>query len=314
MHHLPQPLQAAVGAAILTTVLCAGACDRNAARRPPSASERDAVELRIAAYLRAVADLPDDVTVRLVALEPTEAHGLLQAEVDVGNAAHRQRVHFVISRDARYLVQGLLVDLSEDPFAPARRRLRTDGRPDLGSPEAPVRVVAYVDFQCPFSARAYATLLDGILPAHGDDVHLVLKHFPLEAVHPWAARASLGAACAHAQDEALFWSVADLLFRGQDAITEENLGERLRNHVAANGGDAARFARCFDDATAQGAVAEDEDEGRSLGVRSTPTFFINGRKLEGARPFEELTAAIEAARANPPNGDPEAIHGAAKQP
>lgn len=295
MQNVPPPLQIAAGAAILATALWAG-CQRPSSGRGPTASERENLEQRVAQYFRSVADLPADVTLEIRDLVPTDAPYLLQADLEIGDATSQQRVPIVMTRDGRFLIQGILVDLREDPHAQAQRRIRTDGHPVRGVADALVTIVVYVDFQCPFSARSYITLMDAILPAYADSVRVVLKHFPLATVHPWAVAASMAAACAHEQDSALFWSAADLLFREQERIDAESLRGIMLDMVRRSGADSGRFAHCFDDANAAGRIADDEAEGARLGVRSTPTFFINGRKLEGARPFEELSAAVDAAR------------------
>lgn len=297
MQNVPPPLQIAASAALVATALWTGCQEPNASRGPET-GDRDLLESRVAHYFRRIADLPDGVSLRLVNLEDTAAPELLQAELEIADSNSRRRVPLVVSRDHRFLIQGSLVDLLDDPYARARRRIDTADHPSRGSQAALVTLVAFVDFQCPFSARAYATLIDGLLPDHAGDLRIVFKHFPLPAVHPWAATASLAAACAFEQDPELFWTLADRFFREQDAIDADSLATRVEQWVARAGGDAPALARCIESQSAAPRVAADETEGRELGVRSTPTFFINGRKLEGARPFEELSHALSAALAD----------------
>lgn len=297
MQNVPPPLQIAASAALVATALWTGCHDPNASRGPET-GERDLLEARVAHYFRRIADLPDTVSLRLVNLEETAVPELLQAELEIADSSSRQRVPLVISRDHRFLIQGSLVDLLDDPYARARRRIDTGDHPSRGSEAPLVTLVAFIDFQCPFSALAYATLNDALLPAHSENLRIVLKHFPLPAVHPWAATASLAAACAFEQDPELFWTLADHFFREQEDLAPESLTTRVEQWVARAGGDAAALARCIEGQSAAPRVAADETEGRELGVRSTPTFFINGRKLEGARPFEELSHALSAALAD----------------
>jgi len=293
MRSLPIGFSASLLAA---TVAGSLGCRPSTSAGLPSASDREAIERRVSNYFRKVADLPDDVSLRLVDIEPSAVANLLHAELEIGNNASSRRVPLVLTRDGRFVVQGTLVDLMTDPYEVAMAQIDLAGRALRGNPDGAVTIVAYVDFQCPFSARAYKTLVERILPTNDDEVRIALKHFPLATVHPWAESAALAAACAEEQGAPLFWSLAGFLFREQESLEVAAIADRCRDRIAADGGDESRFARCYDEGSAQSRVVADVAEGRKLGVRSTPTFFVNGRKLEGARPFEELTVAVAAAR------------------
>ena len=277
-------------------VVAAGGCrDGQPAEKTLGSGERDMIERRVRRYSKKVVDLPDDVTLRLVDLTPTDAPGLLQADLEIANGVGSRRVPLVISRNGRHLVQGRLADLTVDPYAAAMSQIALADRPTRGDEDAPVTLVAYVDFQCPFCARAYRTLLDSGLPSYGERVRLVVKHFPLAAVHPWAETAAIGAACVHELEPEAFWPLADRLFREQPLLDVDGVGDLLTAMAREAGVDGDLFARCVDGEAGSALVEADEEEGRRLGVRSTPTVFVNGRKLEGARPVEEFKAAIDTA-------------------
>jgi protein-disulfide isomerase len=264
-----------------------------------SPSERDRIERRVRRYFKKVVDLPDDVHLDLVGLEPAPDSALLRADLEIANDVGSRRVPIVVTRDGRYLVQGTLADLSVDPWAETMRQIRLDGRPARGAAEAPVTVVTWIDFQCPFSARVFRTLVEGLLPGYRNQVRLVFKSFPLADVHPWAEAAAAAAECALEADDELFFSLAGALFEKQETLTAETLGEWVRSHLAAHAGAAeADVLACIDAAGGVPRVRADAEEGGRLGVRSTPTIFLNGRKLEGARPLEDLVAAVDAALAS----------------
>jgi len=119
----------------------------------------------------------------------------------------------------------------------------------------------------------------------------VYKNFPL-SIHPWAESGALASECALKQSPDEFWKMYDFLFQNQSSITLDNLKEKAQT---VSGLDAAAFGECFDKKAALDAVKADEAEAAAVGVRSTPTFFINGRKLEGAVPFENFKTVIDQA-------------------
>lgn len=266
---------------------------------PPGAVAREQIDARVRQYFTRVADLPDNVTLELTSLEPAPVAGWLQGELALVSPESRERLPLLVSADGHYLIQGELADLTVDPYAAAMAQISLAHAPRRGSPSAPVSIVAFVDFQCPFCARSMQTLERFVLPAYGDKVQLVVKHFPLASAHPWAEAAALAAACAFEQSPEAFWAVATRFFRDQETLRPDEIRSAASAALRAVAADGNAFGSCFDNQTGLAAVHADLEEGRRLGIRSTPTFFINGRKLEGARPFEELQAAVDAALADP---------------
>ncbi len=282
---------------VLAVLLCAAALDACEPGKPamPSEAERTQIEQRLQEYYRKTADVPPDVTLTLVSLAPTSVPGLLTANLEASNGTDTQRVPLLISRDGHYFAQAELMDLTADPYRANTDRINLNGVPMRGNLNAKVTIVEYSDFQCPFCSRAYNTVETEVLKQYGDKVRLVYKNFPLTEIHPWAAGAALATACARRQNAEGFWKLYDFLFQNQQAITADNLKEKAQAVVKDAGLDVAAFDTCFDDQTGLDLVTMDETEAQSLGVRSTPTFFVNGRKLEGAVPFENFKAVIDDA-------------------
>lgn len=154
-----------------------------------------------------------------------------------------------------------------------------------GPLDAPVTIVEYSDFQCPFCARAGSTLAR-IEETYGDKVRIVYRDFPL-GNHPEALHAAEAARCAH--DQGKFWPYHDRLFESQHSLSAESYSA-LASEV---GLDPKAFAECLASGKFQDAIREDSREGESLGVSATPAFFINGRHLSGAQPFEAFQEIIE---------------------
>ena len=173
--------------------------------------------------------------------------------------------------------------------APAQEtpRLNADPAMTRGPAAAPVTIFEWSDYQCPYCKRAQEVLarLQAEFP---DTVKIAFKDFPLRS-HDRALPAALAARCAGAQGR--YWEYHDLLFVAQPDFSRDE----LVGYARRLGLDASPFTDCLDSARFRDAVLADQREGLEAGVRATPTFFINGRKIEGALPLEDFREAIQQA-------------------
>jgi protein-disulfide isomerase len=160
-----------------------------------------------------------------------------------------------------------------------------EGEPMKGPATAPITLVEYSEFQCPFCSRVGPTVQQ-VMKTYGDKVRLVFRDYPLP-FHDKARPASEAAQCAHAQGK--FWEYHDTLFANQNALDAES----LKKHAADLGLDTAKFNQCFDEGRYKSVVERNFTEGQVLGVSGTPAFFINGRFLSGAVPFEAFQQIID---------------------
>lgn len=174
-----------------------------------------------------------------------------------------------------------LVDLSDD-VDPVRDHIR-------GPDDAPVTLVEYGDFECPFCGRA-ETVIRELLASFGDEVRYVWRHLPLNDVHRSAQLAAEAAEAAAAQGA--FWEMYDALLSHQDALSPSDISRVAREL----GLDVDRFWEEIRGHEHSARVAEDVASADASGVSGTPTFFINGRRHQGAYDIETLTASVRAAR------------------
>ncbi len=171
---------------------------------------------------------------------------------------------------------------------PAPIRVAIDSREGAalkGLPTAPVLIVEFSDFQCPYCRKALNEL-EKVRAAYPKEVKLVYRHFPIDRLHPQARLAAQAAECAGT--EGRFWEYHDLLF-GQADLSEQKLKELalgLKLNLPA-------FEQCLSGEWARTRVAQDVAAGTRAGVSGTPTFFINGRLLVGAQPFDVFKGIIE---------------------
>ncbi|MBI2444636.1 MAG: thioredoxin domain-containing protein [Candidatus Magasanikbacteria bacterium] len=164
----------------------------------------------------------------------------------------------------------------------ARSEVETSDDPALGSERAAVVIVEFVDFQCP-NCRAAAPIMQALLQRYGAQVRLIIRDFPIEQIHPGAGRLGALAGCADAQGR--FWPVHDLLLREQEAFAGELTPEKIARVASEADLDLAQLNRCLAAPETEIEVRKDFLDGLRFGVRGTPTFFVNGEKVEGTIPL-----------------------------
>jgi len=168
---------------------------------------------------------------------------------------------------------------------PPRTVVSKADRPTKGPATAPVEMIEFSDFQCPFCERAFPTVAK-ILSEYGDKIHLVYRHFPLNG-HPQARPAAEAAQCAAEQGK--FWEYHDRLFGDQTKLGDAD----LKKTAGELGMNAAQFDACVDSHKYKDEIDADLSAGMEVGVNGTPTFFINGRELTGAQPYEAFKSIID---------------------
>jgi len=174
-----------------------------------------------------------------------------------------------------------------------------DGLPFRGAADAPVTIIEFSDFQCPYCARGAKTM-DEVLEKYEGKVKLVFKHFPL-GFHPWAKPAAIASHCAGLQDGDAFWTLHDKYFEDQKALTPENVVAKSKEYAATTGIDMTKWADCAENQesesykAAAALVDADMAFGSQMGVSGTPGFFVNGEFLNGAQPLSAFEPLIEKA-------------------
>jgi len=162
----------------------------------------------------------------------------------------------------------------------------TAGRPERGAgAKAPVTIIEFSDYQCPFCKRAEDSV-NKVMQVYGDKVRLVFRDYPLP-MHPMARPASEAAACANAQGK--FWEYHAKLFDNQSALQDD----KLKQYAKDVGLDSTKFDECLEKKPHKAAIDQDIADGNKVGVNGTPAFFINGRMISGAQPFEKFKEIID---------------------
>jgi protein-disulfide isomerase len=157
--------------------------------------------------------------------------------------------------------------------------------PTRGPANAPVTIVEFSDFQCPYCGREYP-VIERVMKEYDGKVRLVFRHYPLD-FHPFAQKAAEAGACA--QDQGKFWELHDKMFTNQAKLAVDD----LKGYAKSLGMDAAKFDKCLDSGEKKPLVEEDTKAGSAAGVNGTPAFFINGVFINGAQPFEQIKQTID---------------------
>ena len=170
--------------------------------------------------------------------------------------------------------------------APDLPRIDVEAKgPARGPTNAPVTIVEFSDFQCPYCGREYP-VIERLMKEYDGKVRLVFRHYPLD-FHPFARKAAEAGACA--QDQGKFWELHDKMFTNQGKLAVAD----LKGYAKLLGMDAPKFDKCLDSGEKKALVDDDLKAGSAAGVNGTPAFFINGIFVNGAQPYEHMKQAVD---------------------
>ncbi|MGH9744066.1 MAG: DsbA family protein [Candidatus Acidiferrum sp.] len=234
----------------------------------------------VEAYLRNLYAFGPETSVEVSAPKDIGVEGMLEVDIEVKFGDSQQTAKVYITKDGRYMFRGELSELSKDPLAEARAKIVTKGSPSIGPANARVTVVEFSDFECPV-CRSLHDIVRNMLPNY-PQIRLVFKDFPLVQIHPWARTAALAGRCAYQQKPAAFWKMYDLIYDNQDIISAENAWSKMNDFASQSGLDTDAFKSCLASPEAGAAVDANRVNGTLLEVGSTPTIFVNGRRIVGA--------------------------------
>ena len=280
--------------AFLLMVFAAGGCRAQSA--PPTGLSPE-VTHRIQSEIRSRYSVPPKVDVSVSAPSPSDVPGYDKLVVTFTHDDKKTPFDFLISKDRKTLARLEKIDISQDLMS----KIDVKGRPVRGNQSAKVTIINFDDFQCPFCARMHATLFPGLLKEYGDKVKFIYKDYPLVEIHPWAMHAAIDANCLGEQNGDAYWEFADYTHSNAKTIAghnpseafanldKETLEEGEKHHL-----DASKLKACVQKSDESG-VRASMAEGDKLGVDSTPTLFINGQKVSGAIPEEDMRSMIDRA-------------------
>jgi protein-disulfide isomerase len=220
--------------------------------------------------------------------------GFKEVTVRVSQGPASQQVVLLVSGDGSKIIEGNLYSAGSSPYKANLDKLKTQFQPSLGTPGAPVVLVEFSDFQCPHCKEEAKTIRQNLIQIYPKQVRLYFKDFPLASIHPWAKAAAMAGRCVFHNNASSFWDYHDWIFAQQDAITPENLRDKVMEWAKGQKDiDSLQLGRCIDDKATEKEVETNAEEAVALQVDGTPTMFINGRRVAAGSDWNTLKRVID---------------------
>ena len=253
----------------------------------------------IEVMVRSQFNIPQDFNLLIGARKPSQIPGYDTLPITVGRGGKLTTIEFLISSDNSKLARMETFDLAKNPAL----NIDVAGRPIRGNPAAKVTVINYDDLECPYCARMHQSLFPDTMERYKDQVRFIYKDDPLTELHPWAMRAAIDANCIGEQSGAVYWTYVDYLhshgqeINGEDRDVNKSFAalDRIARQEATLGKlDEPKLNSCIakQDETQVKASAKEAD---TLGVSGTPAIFVEGERIEGFVPEQQLWAVIDRA-------------------
>jgi len=249
--------------------------------------------------VRSQFSVPEDFNVTIGERKPSKIAGYDTLPVTLSRGSHSSVVNFLISTDNKTLARLETFDIANNPAL----SIDIAGRPIRGNPKAKVTVINFDDLECPFCARMHQSLFPDTLERYKDQVRFIYKDDPLTELHPWAMHAAVDANCLAAQNGQAYWAFVDYVHgHGQEITGDQRnlqtsfaaLDRIAREHGILNKLNEDELNACIAKQDETNILASAK-EANALGVDGTPALFIEGERINGAVPEEQLWKVIDRA-------------------
>ena len=231
------------------------------------------------AFLKKMFGWDQNLTWKIAEIKPSQAAGISELTAIVNTPQGQQVMRLYVSQDQKFAFAGDLLPFGADPFADTRKDLKAANGPSHGPKDAALTIVEFGDLQCPACKAAQPNI--NKLMEEEPKARLVFENFPLENLHNWAMTGAKYVDCLNDQSNDAVWKFIGLVYDHQAEVTAENVDQMLKGYVKEAGGNADTVAACVAKPETEKRIRESMALGEKLAVSSTPTFFINGRRLVG---------------------------------
>jgi protein-disulfide isomerase len=278
---------------------CKAQSSPSPASNSPSAVPTSQLNRRIEVLVRSQFEVPPTVDVVIGNTSKSEFPGFDNLPITFSSHGKQTVVNFLLSTDGNTVARLERFDISHSPADV----VSTQNRPLRGPLDAKVTIVNFDDLECPYCARMHQQLFPGTLDHYKGLIKFYYKDYPLVEIHPWAMHAAVNANCLADQNPEAYWKFVDYVHSHGDEVTgtahdaqqaQKTLDKLAHDEGQRSGLDLSKLDACVakqDDK----AVRASMKQGDGLGVSGTPTLFINGERIAGALPQEEVWAAIDRA-------------------
>src|SRR5664280_1462084 len=250
-------------------------------------------------FLKRMFGWNQDLTWKVMDIKLSEAVGLSEATVVFNTPKGQQATRLYVTADQKYAFTGELLPFGSDPFAEAREQLKNAKGPSEGPKDAVITIVEFGDLQCPACKGAQPNITK--LMQEEPKARLVFQNFPLEQIHKWALTGAKYVECLGQANNAAVWKLIAAVYEHQAEVNEQNVDQMLRGYVKDAGGDPDAIAACAAKPETAQRVADSVALGEKLNLTSTPTFFINGRRIMGFSsniPYDTVKSMVDFEIAN----------------
>lgn len=253
----------------------------------------------IEVLVRSQFGVPPEVSVVLGQRKPSQFPGYETLPVTLSRGTTKKEIDFLISSDNAKLARLETFDLEKNPIF----NIDIAGRPIRGNPDAKVTVVNFDDLECPYCARMHTSLFPETMDRYKDKVRFIYKDDPLTDLHPWAMRAAVDANCIASQNGETYWKFVDYIHgHGQEVTGADRNLQKSNAALDRIAREEATLAK-LDGTKLDACIAKQDEtlikasakEAESLGVDGTPALFIDGERINGALPTEQVWVVIDRA-------------------
>jgi len=274
----------------------------------PAPQANSTLNRNIEVMVRTRYQLPPDYNVSIGERKASQVPGYDSLPVTISKNDHNSTIEFLISKDNSKLARMETMSMADYPAL----HINVENRPVRGNASAPVTVVNFDDLECPFCARMHSTLFPDTMERYKDKVRFIYKDDPLVEIHPWAMHAAINANCIAAQSDKVYWQYVDYLHsHGQEIsgpdrnlVKSDAALDRIARDLAAVGQlDTPKLNACIEKKD-ESAIRASMNEATALNIEGTPALFVNGERIDGALPKEQvwmvIDRALKAAGVEPP--------------
>lgn len=275
-----------------------GWAQTKAASASPSATASSAAalpsEATVDGFLKQMFGWNQDLTWKIAEIKPAEAPGFAEVTAVFNTPQGQQIFRLFVTPDQKFALTGDIVPFGADPFAAARADLRAANGPVHGPADAAVTIVEFGDLECP-ACKAAQPNISKLMEAE-PKARLIYQNYPLESIHKWSLLGAKYLDCVAQENTEAVWKFISTVYEHQGEITPETAESMLKGYAKEAGAEPAAVAACLVKPETEKRVRESVTLGTKLGVTSTPTFFINGRKVVGFgnnTPYDVVKAMVD---------------------
>jgi protein-disulfide isomerase len=231
------------------------------------------------AFLKKMFGWDPDLSWKVIEIKPSEAEGMSEAIVVFSTPKGQQPQRLYVTSDQKHAFTGDIIPFGADPFAVTREDLKNVNGPSRGAKDATLTIVEFGDLECPACKAAQPNI--NKLMEDEPKARLIFQNFPLETIHKWAMIGAKYVDCLGRQNNDSVWKFISVVYDHQAEINEQNFDQMLKGYVREAGGDPDAISACAAKPETEKRIRASLALGEKVGVNSTPTFFINGRRLAG---------------------------------